>query len=201
MRRILAAALGAAFLASAANAASPERLVVGPYPASPAWRMITNQAEGGGAWIREWAPPSQRGPEYPDIVTAQSFPSARGEDPAAFLRVIFGRTAGACDQVRVNGPVTHVEGGYRVAYAQVYCSHERGKTFGVNMFFKAIGGADALYAVNRHVQVPPSAVAGVQSFANAADAARAASAAALANRFLSQSVYVCGGASTDARCR
>jgi hypothetical protein len=200
--RILAIIGLAAVLVAATGAQAQERLVLGPYPGTPPWRQITNQAEGPG-WIRELAPSNRPGPDYPDIVTAQTFPQAKGVDPSTMLRRIFGAAQGACEQVKVNGPTPRREGGLPVAYAQVYCSRQNGKTFGVVEFFKVIGGRDADYAINRDMRVPASDVAGAIAFPKGQEAAMRAmvQAQAAADRYLTQSVYVCGGASTDPRCK
>ncbi|HXQ09695.1 MAG TPA: hypothetical protein VN805_01725 [Caulobacteraceae bacterium] len=202
MRSILLGAAAALVMAAPAVSGGPEHLVLKPYPATPAWREITNQAEGDGAWIWEFAPPGDSGPDYPDIVTAQSFPSARNQDPSAFLRSLITRTAGACEQVRVNGPVARTEGGLAVAYAQIYCNRQSGQGFGVILAFKVIKGDAALYAINRDLRTPATAVPGVFSFPKdqAREATAMAQAEAVANRYLSDDVYVCGGRSSDARC-
>jgi tetratricopeptide (TPR) repeat protein len=188
--------------AAHAKSGGPEQLVLKPYPATPAWREITNQAEGGGAWIWEFAPASDSGPDYPDIVTAQSFPSARTQDPSAFLRSLFARTATACEQITVNGPVARTEGGLAVAYGQIYCNHQLGQGFGVILAFKAIKGDAALYAINRDLRTPATDVPGVFSFPKdqAGEATAMARAEAVANRYLSDDVYVCGGSASDPRC-
>ena len=115
MRSILLGTAAALLMAATAMGAAPERLVLKPYPATPAWREITNQSEGGGAWIWEFAPANESGPDYPEIVTAQSFPAARTQDPSAFLSSLFARTARACERISVDGPVARTEGGLSVA--------------------------------------------------------------------------------------
>jgi hypothetical protein len=202
MRSILVGAAAALLMAAAAVSGGPEHLVLKPYPATPAWREITNQGEGAGAWIWEFAPAGAGGPDYPDIVTAQSFPSARTQDPSAFLRSLFARTASACEQVSLNGPAARTEGGFAVAYGQLYCNHQNGQTFGVILAFKVIKGDAALYAINRDLRTPATAVPGVFSFPKdqASEATAMAQAEAVANRYLSDDVYVCGGRSSDARC-
>jgi hypothetical protein len=202
MRSILLGAAAAVLVAAPAVCGGAEHLVLKPYPATPAWREITNQGEGGGAWIWEFAPPSDPGPNYPDIVTAQSFPSARTQDPSAYLRSLFARTATACERISVNGPVARTEGGLAVAYGQIYCNHQLGQGFGVILAFKVIKGDDALYAINRDLRTPATAVPGVFSFPKdqAREATAMAQAEAVANRYLSDGVYVCGGSAADPRC-
>jgi hypothetical protein len=186
----------------AGPAAAAERLVLEPYPGPPAWKQVTYKV-AGLQFLRELIPEGQRIEAYRDILTAQSFPQQRGASPAAYLRNIFAGAARACEQVRVNGPTERREGGYVVAYAQVYCSRQTGTAFGVNMLFKAIAGSDALYVVQREFRVPPSAVAGVQSADKAHAAALIAQmkAQAAADAYLLKSVYLCGAGSTEGRCR
>jgi len=199
MRSILLGAAAALVMAAPAVGGGPEHLVLKPYPATPAWREITDQAEADGAWIWEFAPAGDTGPDYPDIVTAQSFPSARADDPSAFLRSLFARTATACEQVKVNGPVARTEGGLAVTYGQIYCNRQNGQTFGVILAFKVIKGDAALYAINRDLRTPATAVPGLFSFPKdqARQASAMAQAEAVANRYLSDDV---GGPSTDPRC-
>jgi hypothetical protein len=200
MRSILLGTAAALLMAVTAMGAAPERLVLKPYPATPPWREITNQSEGGGAWIWEFAPAS--GPDYPEIVTAQSFPAARTQDPSAFLSSLFARTARACARISVNGPVARTEGGLSVAYGQIYCSRQNGQSYGVILAFKVIKGDAALYSINRDHRTPATEVPGVFSFpeSQASEAAAMAQTEAVANRYLSDDVYVCGGRSGDPRC-
>ena len=202
MRSILLGVVTALLIAAPAVGAGAEHLVLKPYPATPAWREITNQGEGGGAWIWEFAPASDSGPDYPDIVTAQSFPGARSQAPSAFLRSLIARTGTACEQIRVNGPVDRTEGGLAVAYAQIYCNRQNGKGFGVILAFKVIQGDNALYAINRDLRTPATAVPGVFSFPKdqAREAVAMAQAEAVANHYLSEDIYVCGGRAVDPRC-
>lgn len=185
-----------------AGPAAAERLVLEPYPGPPAWKQVTYKVSGL-QFLRELIPEGQRIEAYRDILTAQSFPQQRGASPSDYLRNVFAGAARACENVRVNGPTERREGGYAVAYAQVYCSRQTGTAFGVNMLFKAIAGSDALYVVQREFRVPPSAVAGVQSADKAHAAALIAQmrAQSAADAYLVKSVYLCGAASTEARCR
>ena len=70
----------------------------------------------------------------------------------------------------------------------------------MNIFFKAISGADALYSVERDVHVPPG-IGGMQSFANVQQMQAAMKDQTTANAYLVKSVYLCGARSTDKRCK
>jgi hypothetical protein len=193
-------ALGATTAAMAAP--GKERLVTAPYPGPPAWKEITNKSNGS-QFYREQIPGNQTVANFTDILTSQNFPQQRGADPSAFLRGVFQAAAGDCDGLRVNGPTARQEGGYPVAYAQVYCGLQKGKPYGVNIFFKAISGDDALYSVERDVHVPASATGGVQGFSKDQMAQMTASLndQKVANDYLVRSVYVCGAKATDKRCK
>lgn len=200
MRTLALGLLLALSVSGLANAA--ERLVEGPYPSNAPWKLVTNRS-AGAAWLREQIPAGQQIDAYKDILASQAFPQQRETDPAAFLQGLFQRIGGQCSGVRVNGPKAAVEGGYNVAYAQIYCGRQNGQAFGVDMFFKVVAGDEALYVVNRDMRVPPSDVGGVQDFGK--DGVQAATAmmkaAAVANNYLVNSVYLCGARSTDKRCR
>lgn len=191
----------AALTATTASAAD-ERLVLEPYPGKPAWTEVTT-VQRGDKFLRELIPGDQKIETYRDILTAQSFPELRGADPAPYLRGLFGIIGKHCTGVRVNGPTERLEGGVKVAYAQIYCGRQTGKDFGVNMAFKAIQGQSALYVVQREARVPPTETGGVQSFDKGQmDQMRTMLAAAgVTNSYLAQSVYLCGAGSRDAKCR
>lgn len=201
--RILAIAGLAALLASAPALAAPtgETLVLKPYPGPP-WKRITDKT-GDQGWIHEQIPASETEAGFSHILTDQGFPGLGGKDPEAFLQKIFASVGAACDGVSVAGPKRATEGGYQVAYAQVYCGSQHGEPFGVHVFYKVISGADALYSVSWEDHTPPSPNGAVLSFSkgNEAEAPALLRAEAAANAYLASSVYVCGGRSTDPRCK
>jgi hypothetical protein len=186
--------------AGAASAAG-EQLVVSPYPGPTAWKRITDKPSPRG-WMHEQIPANQTVSHFTDILTDQAFRQLAGRDPAQFLRLIFASVVKACDGVKVDGPVTRQEGGYVVAYAQVYCGQQRGQDFGVHIFYKAISGAAALYSVSREFHVPAAPDGGHLAFpkGEAARAEALVKAEAAANDYLEGGVYVCGGRSSDTRC-
>lgn len=200
MRR-LTLALGLALWSLAGTALAAERLVLEPYPGAQPWREVTHKT-AGAAFLIEQIPADQDIDHYRDILSAQSFPDNRGVDPSDFLRGLFARFGGACEGVRVNGPKAQVEAGYAVAYGQAYCGRQRGKPFGVRIFYKVLQGQDALYVVLRESRTPPGAVGGVQSFSKdqLAAAIEMMKAASVANDYIVKSVYLCGSASTEPRC-
>ena len=200
MRTTILAIAMALGCAAAASAAPVERLVLAPYPGPPAWKTITDKS-AGGQFYREQIPANQTVAGFTDILTSQNFPQQRGVDPSVYLRNVFQAAAGSCDGLRVSGPKAAMEGGYRVAYGQVFCGQEKGKPFGVIIFFKAISGDDALYSAERDVQVPANPGGGSLSFANPAQMQASMKDQTTADSYLVKSVYLCGAKATDKRCK
>ena len=199
MRFLIAVAL-AAVLAGGADAATPERLVMAPYPGG-GWTRVTNQTAPIG-WNHEQLPAGQTLASFRDVLTDQAYFRLAGADPAAYLANVFSGFPRACVDVKVSGPTSRMEGGLRVAYGQVFCSQERGKATGAVEFYKVVSGDAALYVVNREFRVPPSPVAGTLSFPKGREQEAMAlmKAQAAADGYLVKSVYVCGGRSDDPRC-
>ena len=192
------------FLASAvALAASGEKLIVPPYPGDPAWKNITNKGNAEQQLL-EWIPASQSEADIHDILTEQIFFAAKGADPATFVTNFLNGAAQACDHVRVNGPKRNSENGYPVAYAQVYCAHQKGTSLDVDIFLKAIAGRDALYVVQREFRHPmqPGAVPGVIDVPKGQEAAMNARLAlqVAADRFLTAGVQLCPPPGKGAAC-
>ncbi|MEN6080689.1 hypothetical protein [Chromobacterium piscinae] len=178
-----------------------EKLILDQYPSDTPWQEVTNKFNGD-QWLREQIPSDQKIETHKDILTAQSFPQQKTTEPSSFLKGMFSRVSEACDHVRVNGPKEQQEGGYTVAYAQIYCGKQKGADFGVNMFFKAIKGSDALYVVQREFRVPQSEMSGVTSFTKdqMEQMLSLIKGQSVANGYLVKSVYLCGELSTDKRC-
>jgi hypothetical protein len=199
MKGLIAVAALAAAAATSALAA-PEHLVLKPYPRA-AWKQITDKS-GPQGWLHEQIPASHADTDYSDMLTDQAFVANRGVDPVAFLRTVYANVGGACAGTKVSGPTPQTEGGVKVAYGQVRCGTQRGAPYGVHIFYKVIGGGDALYSVSREMRVPPSADGDLLSFPKGQEARAAAllKAEAEADRYLAQQVYLCGGRSTDERC-
>ncbi|MFI4935468.1 MAG: hypothetical protein ACHP7N_12660 [Caulobacterales bacterium] len=202
MRTMLAVVAAASLVALAAAAApAGEQLVLKPYPGPTPWKHITDQHKGG-AWYREQIPGDQTVDGFRDILTDEAHPEWQGADPADILKSRFQVVAQSCTGVRVNGPVPQTEGGHAVAYGQLYCGQQNGKPFGVQVFFKVIAGDAAAYVISRDVHVQPSPDGGQLSFpkGHEQDAEALLRTDAEANIYLTNSVYLCGGGSTDARC-
>lgn len=143
VRALITAFLLTLACASAAMA-EPERLEWLPYPDGATWKQITDQNDGETHWWHEFIHNDQDVETYKDILSGQEFPG--GRDPSAFINGIFARMTPACETMKVNGPKTGTEGGFAVAYAQIYCGRQKGKDFGVNLFVKAIDGGDAFFS-------------------------------------------------------
>jgi hypothetical protein len=202
----LAGAVAALSLAGAAHGvaapATTEHLVMQPYPGAP-WKQITDKHDPArGAWNHESIPADQSVDTFTDIISDQGYPWLASQDPAAFLKVIFAHAPAACDGVRVSGPITQTEGGFKVAYGQLRCGRQHGKPYGVATFYKVIAGDAALYSINRDFQTPPSADGGLLSFPKGEEAKAMAllKAQSVGDHYLADQVYLCGGRSTDPRC-
>jgi hypothetical protein len=161
----------ALLLALAPTSALAEKLVVSPYPATPPWKNITDKANADQKLL-EWIPANQSENAIDDILTEQVFFRLKNVDPALLIGNIFKQSAQACDRIRVNGPTRQMENGFPVAYAQVYCGHQKGAAIDVDIFLKAMGGRNAMYVMQRefHRPVDPGGVPGVMSFAKGQDA-------------------------------
>lgn len=202
-RRVGMAAAALSLLAAGAAQAQgpPERLVMKPYPGAP-WTRITDQSTRGGAWNHEAIPPGQSEDSFTQILTDQGFPDLAQTDPGDYLRQRWATIRLACESVRVNGPTLRTEGGARVAYGQLYCGQQKGQDYGVHIFFKVISGDAALYAITMDVHTPASSEGGVMSFpaGHEDDMQALLKTEAAADAYVANSVYVCGGHSTDPRC-
>jgi hypothetical protein len=176
-------------LALISTSAFAETLVVPPYPANPAWKKITDKANADQKLL-EWIPANQSENAINDILTEQVFFRLKNVNPALLIGNIFKNTAQACDRVRTNGPAHQTENGYPVAYAQIYCGHQKGTTIDVDIFLKAMGGHDGMYVVQRefHRPVDSGGVPGVISFAKGQDVKAFMDARAAANDYLASKV-------------
>jgi hypothetical protein len=198
----LLAAVGVSLACAPVSAAdTAERLVLEPYPGPPAWHTVTDKREGL-QHLGEQIPVDQTLDAYRDILTDQAFPQNRHVSPSDFLKGLFSRVSGSCDGPWVNGPAVRTEGGYAVAYGQAYCGRQKGKPFGVTMFFKVIQGDDALYVVQRELRVPPHANGGMMTFSKdqLGEAQAMLARQNTADHYLLTSVYLCGPRATDTRC-
>jgi hypothetical protein len=178
----------------------PERLVVNAYPGAP-WKRITDKS-GPQGWIHEQVPASHADTDYSEMLTDQAFVARRGVDPVVFLQTVYANFNGACEGTKVSGPTPRVEGGLKVAYGQVRCGTQRGQRYGAHVFYKVIGGHEALYSISREMRVPASKDGDLLSFPKGQEAAAEAlmKAEGETDRYLAEQVYVCGGGSTDGRC-
>jgi hypothetical protein len=201
LRPTLPALAALALVLIGAPVCAAERLVTEAYPGAP-WKTVTDEV-AGTQFLREQIPADQQLEGHRDILVAQAMPKAPpGVAPSDLMKRIFANAVGRCANVRVNGPTAVEEGGYSVAYGQVYCSQEIGAETGASMFFKLIDGDDAVYMINREARVPPSEVAGVRVFpkGHEAEAKAALDAQWTAANYLEKSVYLCGPRGTDKRC-
>ena len=183
-------------LLAVAAAQAEERLVLEPYPGA-AWHEVINQANGP-RFIRQQVPADQTLQNFNDSLTAQSFPGQQGA-AADVIGVIFNQFSQVCDMVETVGPKVSAEQGREVAYGRVYCGRQKGQTFGIHFFFKAINGSDGLYLVGRGFRTPASDHAGAPPLAE--DKAIAfLQAEGVATKYLTDQVYVCDPVFPDPKC-
>ena len=196
----------AALLIGGGAALAQERLTLEPYPVDAAsnapWRIVTDK-DFGGRFYAELMPADQTPDDYRDILAAASFPHVKSS-AAELLQLTLKQFAQSqqCEGVTHNDPETSQEQGRTVAYARAYCGQETGQPFGVQIFYKAIEGADGIYVVSRDFRVPPSKVGGTLAFPEGQEdqALALMKAVGAANAWLTNSVYVCGPSSKDPRC-
>jgi hypothetical protein len=184
----------AVLAAGASSAGSREKLVVPPYPAQAAWKKITDKGDAQ-QHLREWIPYDQSEADTHDILTEQVFYAAKESAPALLVDSILNSATQACQRVRVNGPTRQTENGYRVAYAQIYCAHQKGTSLDVDILLKAISGSDAMYVVQREFRRPMEAdgMPGVMAFSQERMPEMKARmmSAEIANKYLADAVQLC----------
>jgi len=173
----------------AANAQSAtEKFIVPPYPSATPWKPHIVPRFPQVAWV-EWWPEDQPENDIKDILTTQVMKRGKIE-PATFLTTMFARVANSCTGAMVNGPKEQTEYSFPVAYGQLYCTGQKGAGKDVDIFFKIIGGKDALYIIEREFRRPaePGAQPGVRHFPGdqMAEAKADMDAKETANRYLAQ---------------
>lgn len=180
--------------AATATLKPAESLLVPSYPGDTPWKQITNAKNNQGQLV-EWIPSDQSPDDIKDILTEQVFLQLKSESPAMFLSGFLKRVGDACERARTNGPKEASENGYPIAYAQAYCTNQKGAGKDVDIFVKVIGGNDALYVVQREFRRParPGATPGVTSFSSdqMGEMTSRLKAQSVANRFLADKVRLC----------
>lgn len=144
---------------------SSETLIVPPYPAQTPWKQIMDQRTAAARWM-EWIPADQTEKDIRDIITRQDIYALKNQTPSFFIISWFRQLNTACGGLRVNGPTERIQDGNTIAYAQAYCTNQKGAAKDVDIFLKAIGGKDALYVVQKEFRRPaePGATPGIRSF-------------------------------------
>jgi hypothetical protein len=180
-----------------------ETLLVPSYPGNPPWKQVTSVSNDQGQLV-EWIPSDQNIDDVRDILTRQVFFKLKGRSPATFLGEFLKRMGGACERARTNGPKEGNENGYAVAYAQAYCTNQKGVGKDADIFIKAIAGNDALYIVQREFRRParPGATPGITTFTpdQMGEMQARVKAQSDANRFLVDKVRLCPASMDIGRC-
>jgi hypothetical protein len=188
--RVIVGTLGLLALTGVGHAA--ERLVLGPYPGGP-WVDVVDTGV-----MRERVPQGQTGDNFQDVLTTQTVTDYRGS-PASFITQTLDQIGESCESVQMTGPTVAEESGREVAYGRVYCGRQKGQTFGIHFFFKAIEGSDGLYLVGRGFRTPGSDKPGAPALPE--DQAIAfVEAEGVATKYLTDQVYVCDPVFPEARC-
>lgn len=203
MNRLILAAAFAALCVCASAETTDETLLVPPFPAATPWKNITDKSNAL-MLIREWIPADQTEADIKDILTEQHFFKGKPITPGDFLKGMFGQVSGACASLRVNGPFEHVENGFAIAYAQIYCSRQKGTDKDVDIFLKAIAGTKAFYVVQYEIRRPgdKNRVPGVTQFSgDQLEQVKALMARqAGANTYLSDQVKLCAAIDAKGTC-
>ncbi|GAA0586377.1 hypothetical protein [Rhizomicrobium electricum] len=202
MNRMIVAALFAAVAVCANAETTDETLLVPPYPAATPWKNITDKSNAL-MLMREWIPADQTEDDIKDILTEQHF--FKGQmTPADFVKGMFQRVRGQCESLRANGPVERIDNGFAVAYAQLYCSHQKGTDKDIDIFLKAIAGTKAFYVVQYEIRRPAdkNRVGGVIEFSgDQLEAVKAMMARqGNANKYLSEQVKLCAAIDAKGVC-
>ena len=188
--RAIFAAVGVLALAGVSHGA--ERLVLGPYPGGP-WADVLDNGS-----VLERVPQGQTADNFQDVMTSQTIRGYRGS-PASYMTQTLDQLGQTCETVQITGPTTAEEQGRQVAYGRVYCGRQKGQTFGIHFFFKAIEGSEGLYLVGRGFRTPASDHAGAPPLAE--DKAIAfLQAEGVATKYLTDQVYVCDPVFPDPKC-
>lgn len=199
MKTIMLAALFATF---GAMATADETLLVPPYSTTAPWKNITDMTNAQ-MLMREWIPADQNIDDIHDIITEQHL--FRPMVPAQFVKNMFQLVGSRCTNLRVNGPVQHVENGFAVAYAQIYCSRQKGTDKDVDIFVKAIAGTKAFYVVQYEIRRPAdkNGIGGIVQFSgDQLEAMKALMARqAGANKFLGEQVKLCAAIDAAGTCQ
>jgi hypothetical protein len=202
MNRMIVAALFAAVAVCANAETTDETLLVPPYPAATPWKNITDKSNAL-MLMREWIPADQTEADIKDILTEQHFVNGR-MTTTGFIKTMFQQVGSQCGNVRTNGPVPRVDNGFPVAYAQIYCSGQKGTDKDVDIFVKVLAGTKGFYVVQYEIRRPAdkNRVGGVIEFSgDQLEAVKAMMARqGNANKYLSEQVKLCAAIDAKGVC-
>lgn len=201
--------LACTLLITAAQAAPLDQLP--PYPGWDETTLLTSKSNGQTSLfeiIRKSDNPKQPG----EFLTINVYPASflkPGAGPGPLLTLMNIGVYSACDQAKVAPVKEAEENGYKVAYAQFYCSKQKGKEYGVINQQKAIKGEKSIYIVQREWRVKPfefengdknSFTLSPKSFGSEAEAKQLFDAMQTASGYLHKTVTVCGKDELEGLC-
>jgi hypothetical protein len=139
---------------STAVFAGDEYLSFPPPPGWGGWKVLTEQRSPERIFV-ERIPENQSPSEVKDIVIEQYYVGIQQKISPVDLLKALPRIAQSsiCEKMRATTPVGQVEHGFNVAYAQMYCPRQKGKTYGFIDLQKAIQGKNGIYVIQREWRV------------------------------------------------
>jgi len=195
-----------------ATAADEETLVLPPHPGWGQWKAITEQRSPDRIYI-ERIPESQAPNDIKDMVVEQFYRGIQEKiSPVEILRTL-PRLAQStnCEKVRATSPVEGIEGGYKVAYAQMYCQKQKGKPYGFIDLQKVIQGRNGIYVIQREWRVNAfefqnssansTSFIPQEAFGSAENANAWFQSMSVSDQYLVKSVFLCGNSEGKRTCR
>ncbi len=182
-----------------------------PYPGWDETTLLTSQRSGQFE-LHEIIRKSDNPKQPSEFLTINVYPAGiikPGAGPGPILTLMSQGVHQACDQAKVSPATEAEENGYRVAYAQFYCSKQKGKDYGVINQQKAIKGEKSIYIVQREWRVKPfefetgdknSFTLSIKSFGSEAEAKQLLDSMQTASEYLHKTVTVCGKGELEGLC-
>jgi hypothetical protein len=195
-----------------ATAADEEMLILPPHPGWGQWKAITEQRSPDRTFI-ERIPEAQSPNEVKDIVIEQFYRGIQEKiSPVELLQKLpmFAQNTN-CEKVKASSPVAGVEGGFKVAYAQMYCQKQKGQSYGYIDLQKAIQGSNGIYVVQREWRVNSfefassstnnTSLVPQEAFGSAEKATAWFESVKVSDQYLVKSVFLCSNGDGKRPCK